>query len=97
MKPYEPKNIADYSIKNVCENIKGNDSLNSMIIENNIQELKKEKDIKNEKSGPLKKEIKKKLRKAKNKIMIITKMKINLKNSKNLFVIMKYILKKIYY
>ena len=55
MKPYEPKNIADYSIKNVCENIKGNDSLNSMIIENNIQELKKEKDIKNEKSGPLKK------------------------------------------
>ena len=55
MKPYEPKNIADYSIKNVCENIKGNDSLNSMTTENNIQELKKEKDIKNEKSGPLKK------------------------------------------
>ena len=23
MKPYEPKNITNYSIKNVCENIKG--------------------------------------------------------------------------
>ena len=48
MKPYETKNIADYYIKNVCEKIKGNDSQNSMEIENNIQELKKEKDTKNE-------------------------------------------------
>ena len=63
MKPYEPKKFAEYKIKNVYDNIKGEDSQNSMKMDN-IQEVKEEKDNnKNERKES--KKIKKKKKKNK--------------------------------
>ena len=70
MNPYEPKKFAEYKIKNVCENIMGKDSQNSMEM-NNIKEVKEKKD--NNKNVP--KESKKKKKNLKNSKNLFVRMK----------------------
>ena len=86
MKPYEPKKFAEYKIKNICDNIMGKDSQNSMEMDN-IQEVKEEKD--NNKNEPKESKKKKKRRRKIKKIKIKIKKKKKKKKLKKFKMVRK--------